>query len=126
MRATDGIKGLPWKGRAFQRKKYPRSVPLSKEQLNLLKKFAKTAPTNAFKLSKSTKKAYSFVHDTLIEFERRKIASSRSDKSEKQTPERIYDLELEGIFWILEKELNARKNDKDSKDVIIRIFKHYD
>lgn len=125
MRVTDGVRGTPWKQRAYTHKKYPCALPLSKEQLKLLRKFAKNAPTNANKLSKTTKKAYSFVHDTLIAFEQRKIASSYLDKSKKQTPERIYDLEIEGIFWILQEEIDGREHDKESNDLITHIVKHY-
>ena len=125
MRVTDGTRGIPWKYRGFVHKKYPCALPLSKAQLKILKKFGNNAPTNANKLSKTTKKAYSFVHDTLIEFERRKIASSNLVKSKKRTKERIYYLELEGIFWILEEEVFARENDKESNDLIIRMLKHY-
>jgi hypothetical protein len=116
---------MRWKERGYVRKKYPCSLPLSIEQLKILRKLAGIAPTNANKLSKSTRKAYSFVHETLIEFERRKIASSRLDKSEKQTPERIYDLELEGIFWIIDDAVLGRKNDKECNDLVIRMLKHY-
>jgi len=72
-----------------------------------------------------TKKAYSFVHNTLIELERRKIVSSCLGKSEKNTKERIYDLDIEGIFWVLKEELGARQHDKDSYDFVIHMVKHY-
>ena len=125
MRVTDGIKEMPWKDRKFTHEKYPLAIALSKEQLKLLKKLAMTAPTNAHKLSKTTRKAYSFVHESLIEFERRKIAHGNVIKSKKGTKEKVYDLELEGIFWILQEEVFARKNDKESNDLIIRMVKHY-
>jgi hypothetical protein len=125
MRVTSGESGIPWKHRGYVRKKYPSVIPFSKEQLKILKKLGETAPTNAHKLSKATRKAYSFVHNTLVEFEHRKIASSRLGKSEKQTPERIYDLELEGIFWILQREIGGWEHDKKSQNLINRMFKHY-
>ncbi len=124
MRVTDGSK-VPWKNRGFVHKNYPGILPLTKSQLNLLKKFGINAPTNAHKLCKITRKAYSFVHETLEEFERRKIVSSTSVKSKKKTKERIYDLELEGIFWIIENVVMRRKNDKECNDLIIRMLKHY-
>jgi hypothetical protein len=125
MRVTDGTKTIPWKHRKFTHEKYPLAIALSKEQLKILKKLAMTAPTNAHKLSKSTKKAYSFVHDSLAEFEQRKIASGKVIRGEKGTKEKVYDLELEGIFWILQKEVFSRKNNKESNDLIIRMVKHY-
>jgi hypothetical protein len=124
MRVTDGGK-VPWKGRKYAREKYPLAMPLTKEQLKLLKKLAMVAPTNAHKLSIKTKKAYSFVYKSLIEFERRKIASGKVVKSKKGTKEKICDLELEGIFWILKEVVFGRKNDRECKELIIRMVKHY-
>jgi hypothetical protein len=121
---TDGSR-VPWRERGFVRKKYPGILRLTKSQLNLLKKFGINAPTNANKLCKMSGKAYSFVHETLVEFERRKIVSSVVVKSRKKTKERIYDLELEGIFWIIEDVVMGRKNDKECNDLIIRMLKHY-
>jgi hypothetical protein len=124
MDVTSGAK-LPWKDRKFIRNNYPTVLPLSKTQLRVLKKLAYIAPTNANRLSKETKKAYSFVHDTLIALEQRKIISSIEVKSVKHTPERIYDLELEGILWLLRDDIFARKNCKDTYNFIINLLKHY-
>jgi hypothetical protein len=124
MDVTSGAK-LPWKDRKFVHDNYPTILPLSKAQLKILKKFAYMAPTNANRLSKETKKAYSFVHDTLIALEQRKIISSIDVKSVKHTPERIYDLELEGIFWLIRDDIFARKNDKVAYNLIITLLKHY-
>jgi hypothetical protein len=126
MRVTDGIKTMPWKHRKFTHKKYPLAMALSTEKLKLLKKLALCAPTNAHRLSVVTKKAYSFVYESLNEFEHRKIASGIFVKSAKGTKEKVYDLELEGIFWILQEVVFGRKNDKECSDLIVRMMKHYD
>ena len=101
MDVANGVRGGPWKGRAYLRKKYPHAFPLSESQLKVLEELAKNAPTNPNKLNKKLKKAYSFVYDTLVELECRKIVSLRWEKSEKGRASRIYDLDLEGVLLVL-------------------------
>ena len=129
LRVADGVRGVRWKERAYLRKEYPGILPLSNAQLTILEKLAKTAPTNPLKLSKMTKKAYSFVQNTLTDLERRKAVSAYWGKNEKGTPTRIYGLELEGILWILDKKLGwiMEKPTRDiaSFDLITGMFKHY-
>lgn len=124
MKVTAGTKP-PWKDRKWTRKNYPTALALTKQELFILKKLAHNAPANPNRLSKITKKAYSFVYETLKNLEKREIISSRVAKSEKGTKETIYDLELDGIFWIIEEEVFARKNNKESRDLLIQIMKHY-
>jgi hypothetical protein len=106
LKATGGVKGLPWKQRGYVRKKYPGILVLTKEQLNVLRELADCAPINPNQLSKRMKKAYSFVYNTLKDFECRKIVSMHLERSKKGTPSRVYDLKLEGILWIIHDELS--------------------
>lgn len=107
MRVTGGATGMPWKGRAYLREKYPGAFPLTQNQLDVLKELARSEPINPNKLRKKLKKAYSFVYNTLRELERRKIASMHREKNEKGTLSRIYDLEIEGVLWILADEMKT-------------------
>jgi hypothetical protein len=107
MRVTGGATGIPWKGRAYIREKYPSALPLTLKQLDVLKGLAQSAPINPNKLSKKLKYAYSFVYTTLRELERRKIVSMHREKNEKGTLSRIYDLEIEGVLWILAEEMKT-------------------
>ena len=101
MSVEGGLRGGPWKGRAHSRKKYPGAFALSESQLNLIEELAKNAPMNPNQLKNRTKKAYSFVYNTLKEAERRRILSMRLEKNVKGTNSLMYDLDLEGVLLVL-------------------------
>lgn len=99
------IIGLPWKGRALRRKKYPLAFPLSESQLEILDELERYGPINPNKLCKKAGKAYSFVFNTLKNFELRGMVTLRREKNEKGTYSKIYELALEGVLFILQRQL---------------------
>lgn len=123
---ANGVRGGPWKGRAYLRKKYPGAFPLSSLQLEVLDGLSRIAPNNPNKLRKKLKKAYSFVYYTLKELERRKIISSRREKNEKGTLSRVYDLELEGILLVLYGWMRNHELVKRNQALIRKIVERYD
>ena len=104
-----GITGGPWKGRKRLRKKYPLAFPLSESQLEILDGVARYGPINPNKLRKKVRKAYSFVFNTLKNFEMRKMVTLRREKNEKGSYSKIYDLALEGILLILYRRMRTDK-----------------
>jgi DNA-binding Lrp family transcriptional regulator len=125
MHVADGVEGGPWKGRALLRKKYPSAFPLSKAQLDILEALAKNAPINPNKLSKEIEKAYSFVYETLREFERRKIVDLQWVTSEKQVATRHYDLDLEGVLLVLYRWMRNPKVEEQNRSSIIKTIERH-
>ena len=125
MSIEGGIRGGPWKGRAQNRKRYPGAFPLSESQLNLIEELAKNAPLNPNQLKKITKKAYSFVYNTLKEAERRKILSLRLEKNQKGTNSRMYDLDLEGVLLVLRRWSRNPELSMRNKHQIFKTIERY-
>lgn len=106
--------GIPWKGRAYLRKRYPGAFPLSEGQIQVLRGLAKEGPINTYRLAQKTGKAYSFVFNSLKELERRKmILIKRTDDTERGTKAKIYDMNLEGVLLILQREVSHEVKKRD-------------
>ena len=118
--AWRGITGTSWKGRARLRKKYPGSFSLSESQIEILEGLAKIAPSNAYQIHKNCGKAYSFVYNTLKELERRNmIFTKRKEQTEKGTVANIYDLNLESVLLILQRQQRSSNYDfSKSSDIL--------
>jgi DNA-binding transcriptional ArsR family regulator len=114
------VRELAWKGRARLRKKYSHAFPLSESQIEILESLAKLAPTNAYQIQKDTGKAYSFVYNTLKELEGRKmIHLTRKEHTEKGTTANIYDLNLESVLFILQRQQRSSNYDfSQSRDIL--------
>jgi hypothetical protein len=124
--AWRGIKGIPWKGRAYLRKKYPGAFPLSESQIEILEGLARKAPTNAYMVAKTTEKAYSFVFNTLKELKRRKIVVFKGKKTtEKGTTANIYDLALDGVLLVLQREMRFADVDEWNREFIRGTIEKY-
>ena len=120
------VTGIPWKGRAYLRAKYPGAFPLSGSKIEVLLGFAREAPTNAYKVAKTTGKAYSFVFNTLKELERRKkVVFKGKQRTEKGTTANIYDLSLEGVLLTLKTEMRLADTDEWNRKFIRRIIEKY-
>lgn len=120
------VSGWPWKGRAYLHKKYPGAFPLSESQIKVLEGLARNGPMNTNKLRKKLGNAYSFVHGTLRELERRKIVTLlRKERTEKGTEAYIYDLALEGILLVLQREMQKAELDKWNHAFIGKIINRY-
>lgn len=120
------VTGIPWKGRAYLRAKYPGAFPLSESQIEVLLGLAREAPTNAYKVAKITGKAYSFVFNTLKELERRKkIVFKGKQRTEKGTTANIYDLSLDGVLLTLKREMRLADTDEWDREFIRTIIEKY-
>lgn len=120
------VTGLPWKGRAYLHKKYPGAFPLSENQIKVLEGLARNGPMNTNKLRKKIGNAYSFVHGTLRELERRKMVTLlRKERTEKGTEAFVYDLALEGILLVLQREMRKAEFDKWNHAFISKIINRY-
>jgi hypothetical protein len=118
--AWRGVKGTPWKGKAYLRKKYPGAFTLTENQIEILEELAKIAPSNAYQIHKNTGKAYSFVYNTLKELERRKMIFIKSkEQTEKGTTANLYDLNLESVLLILQRQQRSPNYDfSKSRDIL--------
>lgn len=120
------VKGIPWKHRGLIRRKYPNILPLSESQMDILNGLAREGPTNAYQLKNRTKKAYSFVLNSLKNFESRKIVVlKREEETEKGTKSKIYDLTLEGVLLILHGERSIMESKDGDFDFIHEILERY-
>jgi len=112
------------KWKIVRRLEYP--PPILESDWKVLDVLADLGPTNAYQIKKKTGKAYSLVFNALRKLERmRKVRLEEKAKTEKNTIANVYDLTLDGVLLLLNKEMRSVDTDRWNRSFVGKIIEKY-